>query len=223
VTTLTQVEGVEDAIAAAAAGAGRVFACLGTGNIGRAVLPLEVTQVTVVQDDDAPGSPARPALGRGIARILLQGRPVTVTLRAGLLSEGAKDIADLVVRDVELARRQLGEADSIKIMLEALEKENFLEEVSHASTDTYETTRKLIAEALGWRAGVLDEDRNKRRQARAQLANQVDIGGTDIIDPEPWSNAIANIGEVLDEAVAEIRRFLVVPDESYYYVIALSA
>ena len=71
---LVLVEGVEDAIAARLAGAERVHACLGVGALGRAQLPKNVTRTIVCRDDDTPGSEACKALGRGVGRILLQGR-----------------------------------------------------------------------------------------------------------------------------------------------------
>jgi hypothetical protein len=164
---LVLVEGVEDAIAATMAGAEQVHASLGVGALGRAHLPKTVTRVTIARDDDPPGSPACQALGRGVARVLAQGREVKITPRAGSLKAGAKDLNDLLQVDVELARRMLTELGELKDCLDSAEKEALLDEVSRASIDAYENHRKAIADALGWRVSALDDDRDKRRQARA--------------------------------------------------------
>jgi hypothetical protein len=89
---LVLTEGVEDAIAALIAGAERAHACLGAAALGRAQLPITVERVIVARDDDPPGSPACVALGRGVARLLGQGRKVLVTPRAGRFATGAKDL-----------------------------------------------------------------------------------------------------------------------------------
>lgn len=214
---LVEVEGVEDAIAAMMAGAERVHAVLGASGIGRAELPSTVTDVTVARDDDPPGSPASLLLGRGVARIKLQGRRVKVTPRAGTLSAGAKDLNDLLKVDVNLARRALSDAGFIKPSLDAAEKEAFLDEVSQAPTDAYETNRVAIATALGWRVTVLDDDRSKRRQSKAKQ------GGdpvTQNIEGEPWPDPVPDIAFVLDAAVEQFKRFLVA-DSWHYDAMAL--
>jgi hypothetical protein len=123
--------------------------------------------------------------------------------------------------DIGLVSKSLNEADFIKAALDPAEKEAFLDEVSRATDDSYENSRAPIATALGWRMSVLDADRSKRRQARVKQDEQADPGGADVIDFEPWDDPVMDIGLVLDEAVTELRRFLIVPDPSYYDVIAL--
>ena len=215
---LVLVEGVEDAIAARLAGAERVHACLGVGALGRAQLPKNVTRTIVCRDDDTPGSEACKALGRGVGRILLQGRQAAVTPRAGELSPNAKDVNDLMKVNVELARLQLEQAASPQAMLHPSEKEALLDEISRASTDVYENGRLAVAAALGWRANVLDDDRRKRRQDRAK---QGDDPVTQV-EAKPWPDPVTDIGAVLNDAVTEVTRFLVAPDH-YYDVIALWA
>jgi putative DNA primase/helicase len=217
VVSLVIVEGIEDAIAAAMAGAERVHACLGASGIGRAELPLTVTRVVLARDDDPPGSPASLQLGRGAARVMLQGREVKITPRAGLLAEGAKDIADLLKTDVALASQLLSEAGGLKVMLDTVEKEAFLDEVSRAPTDAYENTRKAIADALGWRVAALDRDRSERR------AKHDDDPVTRVTEIEPWPDPVTDLGPVLDGAVGQLKRFLVVPDSTYLDTAALWA
>jgi hypothetical protein len=121
---LVLTEGVEDAIAALMAGA------------ARAHVPAAVENVIVARDDDPPGSPACVALGRGVARLLGQGRKVSVTPRAGRFAPGAKDLNDLLRIDVALARRQLDEAGGIG-PFDKVEREAMLDEMrSHGCLRT---------------------------------------------------------------------------------------
>ena len=211
---LVLTEGVEDAISALMAGAKQAHACLGAAALGRAQLPVTVEKVIVARDDDPPGSPACVALGRGVARLLGQGRKVSVTPRAGRFAAGAKDLNDLLRIDVELARRQLSEAGGLGLF-DKVEREALLDEVSRAPADTYETNRKAIAGFLGWRAKALDDDRRNRRAAR-----HPDDPVIDVTDVEPWPDPIGDLGEVLDAAVAQSKRFLIAPD-SYHDTMAL--
>jgi hypothetical protein len=149
------------------AGAEQVHACLGVSALGRAQLPRNVTRLTIARDDDPPGSPACQALGRGVARLLLQGKKAAITPRAVTLAKNAKDLNDLLKIDIALARRQLEEAAELKDMLNDREMEALKEEISRASIDAYESCRKFIAKTLGWRTNALDDDRRKRQQARA--------------------------------------------------------
>jgi putative DNA primase/helicase len=217
---LVITEGVEDAVAAAMTGAERVHAALSVTGIGKAELPLAVNRVVVARDDDPPGSTACLTLGRGVARVMLQGRSVTIAPRAGTLHAGAKDIADLAQTDLALARQFLTDAGGVHDHLDAAEKEALLIEVSWAPTDAYETKRKAIAAALRWRTGALDEDRAKRRQDRGKPGADPVISGIMI---EPWPHEVKDIGAVLDAAVAELKRFLVVPDPTHLYIVVLWA
>jgi putative DNA primase/helicase len=209
---LTLVEGVEDAIAAMMAGASSAHACLGVGALGRAQLPNNVTRVTIARDDDSPGSPACQALGRGVARILLQGKRAAVTPRAGLLAKDAKDLNDLLKIDPALARRQLEEAAELKGMLNDSEMEALKEEISRASIDAYENCRKFIAKTLGWRTHALDDDRRKRQQARAAQGDDPVIKNIKSIKTEPWPDPVTDLGALLNDSVAQTKRFLIAPN-----------
>ena len=214
---LVITEGVEDAIAARMAGAEQVHACLSVGGLGRAELSATVKNVVVARDDDPPGSAPCLSLGRGVARLMLQRREVLITQRAGELQAGAKDIADLLMIYAALAVQNLKDAAGLKDRLDADEKYALFDEVSWAKTDAYENSRKAIAKALGWRASTLDEERNNRRQAGAKNADPV----TNSVMIEPWPDPVTDIGAVLDDAVEQLKRFLVVPDPTYYDTIAL--
>jgi putative DNA primase/helicase len=217
---LVEVEGIEDAIAAVQSGAERVHACCGAGAIGRAELPSAVTRVTAARDDDPPGSSASLALGRGVARIMLQGRSVSVTPRAGALHKGAKDLNDLLQVDAQLARRQIDEADGLK-HLDSAEKDALLDHVSRAPRNAYETNRRMIAKALNWRAGALDQDRAKRCAERKKQGGDDPVAQVGMT--EPWPDPVLDIGAVLDAAVAQMKRFLILSDPAYYDAAALWA
>jgi Protein of unknown function (DUF3631)/Toprim domain len=216
-TTLVLVEGVEDALSALMAGAERAHACLGAGVLGRAQLPDNVKEVIVARDDDFPGSAACVALGSGVARLLAQGRKVSVTPRAGQLSPGAKDLNDLLQTDIELARRQLSEADGIS-PFDKVEREALLDEISRLPRGVYEPVRRAVAKLLNWRAGALDDDR-KQRRGRPQ--SEVDDEATKAGHIEPWPDPVLDLASVLELAVEQMQRFLIVPSPSYLDVAAL--
>jgi Protein of unknown function (DUF3631)/Toprim domain len=216
--TLVLTEGVEDALSALLAGAERAHACLGAGVLGRAQLPDNVKEVIVARDDDLPGSPACVALGRGIARLLGQGRKVSVTPRAGRLALEAKDLNDLLRIDAELVRRQLSEAGGLDLLDEA-EREAMLDGISRLPQDIYENARKAIAKALNWRSGALDGDRKQRRAKRSRPGEDDPVTEAGRIGP--WPDPVLDLGGVLDDAVAQMKRFLIVPGPTYLDTIAL--
>ena len=219
---LVLTEGVEDALSAIAAGAGCVHASLGVSALGRAELPALVKTVIVVRDDDPPGSPACTALGRGVARLLGQGRNVLVTPRAGRFSPGAKDLNDLLQIDIDLARRQLSEAGSLGVFDKA-ERDALLDGLSRLTAGEYESCRKAVAKVLSWRAGALDGDRRNRRAERATQGNgdndDATKGAANAAAP-PWPDPVTDLGAVLNAAVVELKRFLVAPN-TYYDTIVL--
>jgi hypothetical protein len=216
--TLVLVEGVEDAISGLMAGTERAHACLGAGLLGRAQLPDNVREVIVARDDDSPGSLACVALGRGVACLLGQGRKVSVTQRAGRLALGAKDLNDLLRIDVELVRRQLSEAGGLGL-LDEIEREAMLDEISRLPQDIYENARKVITKALNWRFGTLDSDRKQRRTKRSRSGEDDPVTKPSRI--EPWPDPVLDLGGVLDNAVAQLKRFLIVPGPIYLDTIAL--
>jgi hypothetical protein len=214
---LVLTEGVEDAIAALMAGAARAHACLGAAALGRAQLPATVENVIVARDDDPPGSPACVALGRGVARLLGQGRKVSVTPRAGRFAPSAKDLNDLLRIDFALARRQLNEAGGIG-PFDKVEHEAMLDEISRLPQDVYENIRKSVARMLNWRARALDGDWGKRRGRRAQSGEDDPVTKAGRL--EPWHEPVTDLASVLDAAVAQLERFLIVPSSTYLDTVA---
>jgi hypothetical protein len=221
---LVLTEGVEDALSAFAAGAACVHASLGVGALGCAELPPVTETVIVARDDDPPGSPACAALGRGVARLLGQKRKVLVTPRAGRFLPGAKDINDLLRADIELARRQLKEAGGLEAF-DKVEREAVLDGISRLPDDEYNSHRAAIAKAVGWPTAELTRDRRKRRAERATQGNgdnddDATKGAANAAAP-PWRDPVTDLGGVLNAGVKELKRFVVVPDDTYYDTIAL--
>ena len=58
-----------------------VLITLGVGSLGKGRLPASVKEVTVVRNEDPPGSPADASLWRGVARLAGQDVTVKVTPR----------------------------------------------------------------------------------------------------------------------------------------------
>jgi putative DNA primase/helicase len=191
---------------------------MGAGMTSLPRRPATVENVIVARDDDPPGSPACVALGRGVARLLGQVRKVSVTPRAGRFAHGAKDLNDLLRIDVALARRQLDEAGGIG-PFDKVEREAMLEEISRLPQDVYENIRKSVARMLNWRAKALDGDWGKRRGRRAQSGENDPVTKAGRI--EPWHEPVTDLAGVLDAAVAQLERFLIVPSSTYLDTIAL--
>jgi putative DNA primase/helicase len=81
----------------------------------------------------------------------------------------------------------------------------------------YENIRKSVARMLNWRAKTLDGDWGKRRGRRAQSGEDDPV--TKRI--EPWHEPVTDLAGVLDAAVAQLERFLIVPSSTYLDTIAL--
>ena len=91
----------------------------------------------------------------------------------------------------------------MKERLDAVEKNSLLDEASLAPTDSYETSRKAIAKALGWRASTLDEDREQAAAGARQRRRR--SGDRAALTIEPWPHEVTDIGAVLDAAVTELK------------------
>ena len=113
---------------------------------------------------------------------------------------------------------------AVSALFDKVERDAVLDGISRLTDDEYESYRKAIAKVLNWRAGALDDDRRNRRAERATQGNGDDDdatkGAANAAAP-PWPDPVTDLGAVLDAAVAELKRFLVVPDDTYYDTIAL--
>jgi 3'-5' exonuclease len=117
-----------------------------------------------------------------------------------------------------LVRRQLSEAGGLGL-LDEIEREAMLDEISRLPQDIYENARKVITKALNWRSGTLDSDRKQRRTKRSRSGEDDPV--TKPCRIEPWPDPVLDLGGVLDDAVAQLKRFLIVPGPIYLDTIAL--
>ena len=217
-------EGVEDALSLTAAGASNVVASLGIGRLGRIVWPLGVRKLVIVRDDDPPGSPGDNALYRGVTRQRGMGFEVHVTVRPGVAAPSAnvplKDVNDLHRHDPELVRKLLSMADAGPEDLSAEARNAVLDEASYLSSDDYERARKATSTMLGHsRVKALDEARAARIAERIAAAMAADTEEEEAVWPDP----VTDVGEVLDEAACEIKRYVKATDEAIDAVVLWSA
>jgi hypothetical protein len=132
-----------------------VWAVLGVGRIGKVDLPIMVSEVVVVRDDDPPGSPADRLLIQGLVRLVGRGVMVSVTGRPDAIAGngvGLKDVNDLHRHDPALVKELLATAS--KPALNGYAREAAIDEASRLDNDAYEQGREKIARWLGWRAGL---------------------------------------------------------------------
>jgi hypothetical protein len=116
-----------------------------------------------------------------------------------------------------LARRQLSEANGIS-PFDKVEREALLDEISRLPRGVYEPVRRSVAKLLNWRAGALDDDR-KQRRGRPQ--SDADDEAAKAGHIEPWPDPVLDLASVLELAVQQMRRFLIVPSPSYLDAAAL--
>lgn len=94
-SAVTVTEGIEDALTVALADPSRrVLAAVSLANMGAMKLPAAIATVTIVADNDPPGSPAERALARAIGHFQAGGRRVLVARAGG----GCKDVNERLTR-----------------------------------------------------------------------------------------------------------------------------
>jgi Toprim domain len=200
-------EGVEDGLSLVAAGAANVAAILGVGRLGKVRWPWGARKLVIARDDDPSGSAADTTLYRGVIRQRGEGLQAYILLRPRLIVPDAtvpiKDANDLHRYDSAkvwewLSAPAIGPED-----LGPEARNAALDEVSRLSNEQYERARKATAPMLGFgRAAALDKARVARiaeRQA-AQEDNEE--------EEEVWPDPVLDIGEVLDDAVVEVSRYV---------------
>ena len=77
----------------------------------------------------------------------------------------------------------------------------------------YDRVRKAEAERLGVRVGTLDEEVARRRPKRAEQDEGIAGRALDLAAPEPWPQPVDG-AMLLDEMVAQIRRYVMLPREA---------
>ena len=216
-----EVEGVEKALAARAAGEECVVACGGVANIGKCQLPPGTQSVIIARDDDPPGSQATQALYRGVVRRLGQDLEVFLTKRpSAILPQGGPFCRDLdavwrrspphvriLLDQAALDHGPLGEAVNVAILdeysrLDALAQGHAKRGVATLLRINLGDLEKALAELIKRRA-------EKREEARA-----------DIYGPPPWEHPITDVGAVLDDIVTVLKKVIAAP-ETHFDTMAL--
>ena len=93
------------------------------------------------------------------------------------------------------------------------ECETALARLAGMSTVDYDRVRKAEAERLGVRVGTLDEEVARRRPKRADQDEGIAGRALDLAAPEPWQQPVDG-AMLLDEMVAQIRRYVMLPREA---------
>jgi hypothetical protein len=213
-----EVESVEKALAARAAGESFVVVAGGVSNFGKAPLPPIVTSVVIPRDDDPPGSPADQELWRGVVRRLGQGLKVTVTARpkdkAPKDALPLKDLDDVWRFDPELVSVLLEGARLEHGRLgEAVDKA-VLDAVSRLDAVSLGRAREGVAALLGISLGALDDALRQIVKERIKKSeDQKETKG----DPglEPWDHPVTDLAAVLNEAVRIMKRYVAAPDTHF--------
>jgi Protein of unknown function (DUF3631) len=212
---MIEVEGVEKALAARAAGEAFVVACGGVSNIGRAPLPPEVRADIIARDDDPPGSLADQELWRGVVRRLGQGLKVAVTARPNDIAPKdappLKDLDDVWRYDPELLPVLLKGANLEHGRLgEAVDKA-VLDMASRLDAIALGRARNGVARLLMIKLGALDGALEQLVRARVKEGEEApeDPG------PAPWDHPVTDIGAVLDEVTRITKRHIAAPNTHF--------
>jgi hypothetical protein len=212
-----EVEGPEKALAVRARDYLFVVAVGGVSNIGKAPLPGAVQSVVIGRDGDDPGSPSDVALYRGAARRLGQGFKTTITARPNDITPKdappCKDLDDLYRYDPEyvsvsidgsnLEHGRLGEAVDEAIYLEALRLSPG--QLNRAARGLMSLLRISTKSAL---AGEVRRRIDARREAAPGPGAEA--------GPEPYPDPVTDIGGVLNDAAAEIKKHVAAPDTHFH-------
>jgi Protein of unknown function (DUF3631)/Toprim domain len=204
---ITVCEGVEDGLSLVEAGAANVAAILGIGRLGKVRWPWGARKLLIARDDDPPGSSADNALYRGVIRQRGEGLMAYILPRPRMIAPDAtvpiKDANDLYRYDLAKIWEWLNAPAIGPEDLGPEARNAALDEVSRLSDEQYERARKATAPTLGFgRVNALDKARTARIAERQ--ATQKD----DDDEEEVWPDPITDIGEVLDDAVVEVSRYI---------------
>jgi hypothetical protein len=189
-------EGLENALSLALARpAARIIGLPGIGHLRRH-RTFKGQRIVVFRDGDAPESPARRALTKGLDALLLGGAVVNVTNTPdgqdanSLLQTGGIAAMEEVLATTEPAKLSPRGAVAKGANLHGID---------------YEATRKDLAKEAGITVTALDgfvKDERDRRRVSVEITERD-------IHPEP----VDNIAEVLDTARADIAKYVVASPE----------
>jgi hypothetical protein len=191
------VECVEDALSCYVAGlAPRIDATLGTGGMHHVEVHAG-EQLVVFRDGDAAGSPADKGLIAGIDRLLIEGATVRVT--ATPPEEDANSL--LQGRGVEGVRETLAGATQATLSINGE-----ITRLARLEQLDYDQQRTKIARKFNIRVGTLDDEVKQARPSRPAAE-----GNGSIPADEPWEGDV-ELGDVLDKALVQTRRYIVAED-----------
>lgn len=189
-------EGIVDALSLRMAGVTSTI--LGIPGIGTLQhLNLQAREVVVFRDGDAPGSAADKGLIKGVDHLLLQDIAVRVTTTP----KGADANALLTTVGHEVLLRLLEEAEPAGLSIDGE-----VVRLSLLGVVDYDQQRTEVSKKLGVRVGTLDQ---LVKRARPKEAKE----NTDLPEDEPWDGEVI-LREVLDEALVQLRRYIVAPDHT---------
>jgi hypothetical protein len=208
---LALAEGLEDALSVAACGwQGATFGLPGIGNLQS--FPARRGQdIVVVRDGDVADSPADKGLIRGVDHLLLQGAKVKVT-QTPRQQEGEEkpDANSILQKEGAAALSALIEgAEAAKLSLAGE-----VTRLSRLPEIDYVQQRRDSARTYRIPAAALDRLVQRARgvqQATAASAAAADDAAPEMPADEPWDGPPVVLREVLDEALVEVRRYLVAP------------
>lgn len=191
---LVVVEGLEDALSIARAGAAReVIGVPGVGRFGNFDLPAG-DEVVVFCDGDAADSEAARQLGEAVDRWVLAGARVRLTATPA----GADANSVLQDKGPEELRRLVAEAAPAALSFDA-----DVVRLAGLPPVEYERERQAAAKRHDVRVSFLDAA-VKAARAEAEAA-ATEEGEDEALHPEP----VADIGAMLDQALAELQRYVV--------------
>lgn len=189
-------EGVVDALSLRMAGVtSTVLGIPGVGTLQH--LNLNTTEVVVFRDGDAPGSAADKGLIKGVDALLLQNIDVRVTATPegqdanSLLTTAGPDALLQLIQEAKPAGLSIDGEVARLSLLDAVD---------------YDQQRTAVAKQRGVRVSTLDR---LVKRARPKAVKE----GTEPAAPidEPWDGEVV-LREVLDEALVQLRRYIVAPD-----------
>jgi Protein of unknown function (DUF3631)/Toprim domain len=221
IETLHLVEGFEDGLSLVAAGVRNIWVLWGLGrlrHLSRDVFPLGVKTLVVVRDDDRDTPPAELSLWQGVTRLMGLGIEVKVTPRPRLIAPDApdpmKDVNDLHCRvgptlvQALMAAPPVGKDDLTEAAREAI-----YEEASKMDSDAYDQARKAIIKLLDLSlSATLDNERKKRIDQRRDRECPDGDPARDTFRLLPWEDPVTDIGAVLDDMAAVLKKILASPD-----------
>ena len=189
------------------AGAANVAAILGVGRLGKVRWPWGARKLVIARDDDPPGSARRQcALPRRHPPTRRRPDGLHIASPRMIAPHAAvpiKDANDLYRYDLAKVWEWLNAPAIGPEVLGPEARNGALDEVSRLSDEQYERARKATAPMLGFgRVNALDKARIARIAERQ--ATQKD----DEEEEEVWPDPILDIGEILDDAVVEVSRYI---------------